>query len=133
MNSNRHEHEKDVTVFSNPECILRDKRRAAATSSVTTPVGNPPIAPQLLDAALEKAVTQIPRAEGEETFDGLADRPVTEERAASRIQPTPFASLVRSENTMRKQIISILDLVEDAVMCLLSYAARAWNQAGTQK
>lgn len=44
MDANRLEHDEDVTVVSNLECILRDNRRTFDAESVAGPVRNPPVA-----------------------------------------------------------------------------------------
>lgn len=56
------------------ERILRVGRQIAEASSAVAFVGNPPIVPQLLKAALEKEVTPVLRAESEDLVDGLANK-----------------------------------------------------------
>lgn len=57
-------------------------------------------------------------------FDAIADRPVSEERPASRIRPTHSALLAKLENTVCEQIASIPALLEDAVVRLFGDAGR---------
>lgn len=116
MNSYRTEREEDVTRFNNPESILRDGCHIIYASSAATPVGNPSIMLQSLEAALEDMTTPIPRAEREDTFDGLFDSPISEERAALKNRTPQPAYVSRLESTMRKLIASIPGLVEDTVI-----------------
>lgn len=78
MEYNRRERDEDVTVLSNPELILCDGHRVPASSCATTPIENPSIAAHLIKATLEEVATLVPRAKGDDTFDGLTDRPVSE-------------------------------------------------------
>lgn len=78
MKSSRHERDEDVTVVSDPERILRDNHRLAAASSTATLVRNRLIAAQALEAASEEVAAPTPRADGEDTLDGLSDRPISE-------------------------------------------------------
>lgn len=70
----------DVTVVSRPERILYDGRWTAFPTSATQAVANPPNGPQWLEATLEEVRASIPRLEGQEKFESLHDRPVSEER-----------------------------------------------------
>lgn len=76
-----------ITVFSNPKRIPCAGRRIAAASSTATFSGNYQIALQSLEAALEELAAPVPRADGEETFNKLAVRPMLEESLASRTWP----------------------------------------------
>lgn len=51
MESNRHKHDEYATTISNPERILREWRRIAATSSVAQAVRIPRIDPHFLHDA----------------------------------------------------------------------------------
>lgn len=102
MLSNRRRLDEDVTEFSSPERILGHGRRIAFTSSATTLVGNPPITSQSLKAAIKEVTTPVPRAGGEDSFDGLPDRPVSEECPTLEIRPTQAPSLVDLEKAMRE-------------------------------
>lgn len=82
MESNRRERDEDATLVSKPECEARAGHRIAIISSTVTLFENFPIASQPLEATLEKVGASIQRAEGEDTSDSLADRPVPEERPA---------------------------------------------------
>lgn len=82
MESNRLERNEDATVVSSPERILCDGRQIAAVSITATPVGNPPIAAQSMEAGVEQMADQIPRAESEDTFHGFIGRPVSKSRPA---------------------------------------------------
>lgn len=78
-----------------------------------------------MEAASEEVVTPVPRPEGKYRFDGLADSPVAEELANSRIRPTHCPLSVRVENIMREKIASNKALEEDAVIRLFDNAGRA--------
>lgn len=58
----------------------------------------------------------ILRAAGDDSFNDLADMPLWEECIDLRILPPPAASLTRPVNTMLDQIVSILVLVEEAII-----------------
>lgn len=63
--------------------------------------------------------------EDEETFDGIANRPVSEDRPASTIQLTLSRSSARLENTVHNQYASIRAVVDDTVLRLFDDARRA--------
>lgn len=86
---------------------LRDGRLFATASSASTPVINLPITTQSLEARLVEVATPIPRAERENTFDRLADKPVLKERPPMRIRTTQPHSSARLEDTMRDQFANI--------------------------
>lgn len=57
-------------------------------------------------------------------FKSLADRPVVDERPASRIRLTESSSSVRPEDTVRSQFASIPAIVEDVVIPIFGEARR---------
>lgn len=75
--------------------------------------------------ALRQTSTPSQTHEEEEKFERLADRPVSEERPATRTQHTPSASSARIEKSMRDQIAGIQTLVEDGLMRLLGNGVRS--------
>lgn len=75
-------------MFGNAEGKLRDGCRAVVTFSTTIAVGNLPIAYQSLDGTLEEVAASAPKAEGEDTFDGIYDIPVLKERSPSSSRPS---------------------------------------------
>lgn len=79
--------DENGTVVSNSERILRGGRQFAAVSNAPTPFRDLLIAPQLLEAALEKVSTLMPKVEAEDTIESLVGRLVSEIRPASRIRP----------------------------------------------
>lgn len=123
--SNRGELDEDATVVSNPECILRDGHQISDTSDTATPVVNPPIAPQSLEAALKEVAVSNQRVESGDTLDGFADKPVSEERPASTIPFTRSCSTVWLEDAMRDQIVCISAVLENAVVRLLDNEGQA--------
>lgn len=124
MEPNWLEFDKEVTMISSLKRILCHNCRIFSALNTTTAVGNPQIAPQLLEAALQEVATPILRAENEDTFDGLINRTVLEKRFVSRIWPTQSCSWGRQENTVREQITNILTLVEDAIVWPFGDAGR---------
>lgn len=71
---------EDITAVRNPERILCDGRQISVASSTKTLVRSLPSAPELLEAALKEVATPVPINEGEDSFDTLGGRPVSEER-----------------------------------------------------
>lgn len=93
MNFNRRNRPLNITAVSGPKRIIRDGRGTSAASSTAPFVRNPSMAPQSLKAALQEVTAQITSVEDEETidsFDCIDDISVSEERPASRIQPTQY-------------------------------------------
>lgn len=88
-------------------------------------VENPPVELKSLEATLKEVAVPISRAKGEDTFDGLADMPMSEERPALRIWSTKPCSSASLENTVGERIASIQALVEDTVVLLFGDAGRA--------
>lgn len=74
-------------MFSNPERIFGDGREIAVTLRTAIFVGNSPIPSKSLKVALEEVAAFVRRGEREVTFDGLANRAVSEENPASRARP----------------------------------------------
>lgn len=91
IKSNRRERDEDVAVVSNPERILRDGGRITTAWSTSNPVGDPPIAPQSLEAALEEVAAPTQRTEGEDSFDGSDIKPVPGERPPRGLGPVCLA------------------------------------------
>lgn len=125
MPINQHEGNENVALVSNLEPILCDSGRNAAASSTVLIVGNPPFTPQSVEAALENAIIPVIRVESEDTIDGLADSPLSEDRPSSRIQRKPSAPRTKLENTTLNNIASIPALVGGAVIRLFREAHRA--------
>lgn len=129
MISIRRERDEDVTVVSNPYRTLRDARRIAATSSAAILVENTPIPPHSLEEVLEGVATPVPRAEGEDRSDGVANGPVSEERPAPKTRSPHSASTARLENTMCEQVAKNPALVEDLVIRLFRDAGLAMESS----
>lgn len=72
MYRSRSNNDFKVAVVSELESILCGGRQVVASSTTALVVGNPPTAPQRLEAALHKVVPGIPGITGEVTLDGLA-------------------------------------------------------------
>lgn len=68
--------------MSNPESTLCDARRISTALDAAALVGQPPIAHQSLEAALEEEPTPVPRADVEYTFYEITDRSLSAELAA---------------------------------------------------
>lgn len=111
--------------MSSQECILGDGRRFSTALSAAQAVRSPSIAPQSLDTALQEVPTPPRRAHYEDTFDDIANRPVSEERPVSRILPTHFVSSAKLKNTFLDQLAVILALVENAVVRLFGDTGQA--------
>lgn len=99
MDSIQGKRDEDVTVASNLGRVVRDDRRVTARSNAANLVGNPTVTRQPLETALKGVYTSVPRADGEITFNGLAHRPMREERPVSRIRPTQSYLSAWLENT----------------------------------
>lgn len=112
MESNRLERDENVTVVTGLKRILREDRRITAASRTAAVIGNPPIEPQTLDAALEEVVAPIQRAEVKDTFAGLTDRPGSEEGHNLRLRPSQSCPSERLEDTVCGQIVRIPALVQ---------------------
>lgn len=104
--------------MSKHERLLCEGSRITAALSAVQAVGNPPIAPYPLEAALQEVAIPPSRAHGEDTFDAIAKRPVLEEYTTQMTQATLSASLAKLENTVREHISSITALAEGAVVRL---------------
>lgn len=81
-------------------------------------VVNLSITSQKLATALEEVATPPLGVEGEDTFDAIADQPVSKTGRALRTRPTHSASLPSVQNTVREQIGSSPAFVEDVVVRL---------------
>lgn len=112
-------------MIINLEHILCDDRLVAAASSAPITVENPPIVPQSSEAALQELDISVTISKGEEMYDGLADRSVSEECPTSRMWHTHLTSSARLENTMSDQIVSIPALVPNAAISMFRDAGRA--------
>lgn len=75
----------------------------------------------------------VSRAEGEDTFDALTDRPVSEEGPVSRIRLKHSPSPAQLDNTVREQIASIPALVENAVMRFFGNAGKVTESSPNTK
>lgn len=115
MTNSRCDCNNDITAVGNPERILLDVRWASASSKAAQAVENLLIAPQSLEAALQGVATSFPSLDGEDTFDAVADRLVSEERPAPGTRPKHSVSSAKLGVTLGQQISSILALVQDAV------------------
>lgn len=122
-----------VTVITSRKRILREGRRTTTALSTATPVGNPPILPKSLEAAIEKLITPVPRAAGEDTSDGLAESSVLEERLALRIRPTQSHSLALLDGRVRNQFAILPVLVVDGAAGLFCDARRATKSSPDTK
>lgn len=130
---NRRDRDEQVTLLSNLERILHTSHRSTTASSTLTPFRNLQIAFKSLEASLEKVAGPISRAESEDTFHGLSDRPVSKESPVSGNQPTQSRSSAKLKNTLRGRIASISAVVEDAVVRLFSDARRATESSSDTK
>lgn len=74
-------------MFSNRKGILSSGRQTAAALRTTASVANIPIESGSSKATLGEVAAPIPKVESEDTFDGLADIHMSEERPAPRTRP----------------------------------------------
>lgn len=95
MGSDLHERDDDVTFVSNLRRILRDGLQITAASSFPASVVILVFSPQSYEAVLNKVHAQIPRAEREDTRDGLTDRPVAGKRPPSKNRSAQSRSSAR--------------------------------------
>lgn len=100
MNFTPYERDNVTTAVGSLEPILWDGHQAATELSTVMIVGNIHIASHSLEAALHKVAARIARANGEDTFDGLADWPVSKNRRASRNRSTKLCSSARLLETV---------------------------------
>lgn len=115
MESNQRERNGGVSIFSSSERILCNGHCIFAAWSTINPVGDPPIAPQSVEAAIEQIAAPILTVERKERrFNDRANRAVAEDRPASTIFPTQ----PRVGKTVHGHVASILALVEDTVIPL---------------
>lgn len=84
MESNWLERNENATVVGRPERIFSDGRRTPVRSSAATTVGSLPASLHSLEAAPEEVAASTLTAEGEDTFDSLAERLVSQERLLRR-------------------------------------------------
>lgn len=113
MESDRHKFDEDFTAISKRECIYRNGRRISASPSPLIPIVNLQISPNLIEDALEKVAIRVSRVKCEETLDVFADRPVSEERLASRIWPALSRASARLEDRNDDHFASIMAYVKD--------------------
>lgn len=85
--------------------------------------------PQSLEAGLEEVAKPLPRAEGEDTFHNLADRPVSEERPASRTLSTQSRSSTRLDDTVRNPFVGIPAVAEGTSVRILGDTGRATEES----
>lgn len=133
MEFNRHERYEKVTLNTTPKRILGNTGQIAVASSIATRVGNLPITSQSLEVTLEEMGAQVPRVEGEDTFDGCADSPVSEECPALKIRSTHFCSSARLRKTVNEEIASIPALVRSAFLRLCDDAGRVTESSPVSK
>lgn len=76
---------EQATLVGSLERILGNRPQIADASSAATSVENLPTPPYSLEAALDEVATAVPRAEAEETFDGLADTLVLKESPHAKL------------------------------------------------
>lgn len=100
MSTSRGKFNDYITAASNMEHILRNGHRIAAAPSVAHAIGNPPVVSLCLETDLQEVATQPSRADGEDTFDGIENLPMSEEPSTSRTLRTHFASSAKLERTM---------------------------------
>lgn len=82
MDPIRRERDEEATAVNNPLRILDEDRWTSAASGTAIRFENPPIAPQSWKTALDEVATPILREQEEETFNGLANKPVSGEDPA---------------------------------------------------
>lgn len=87
MDSNRRECDEDVHMLGISEREIYEGRQITTTRSAANHVGDPLVAPWLLDAALGKVAIPVQTTEGEDTFGVIANRPVTKNAQSQRFFP----------------------------------------------
>lgn len=134
MESTRCERDEYATMVSSSECILRDAREIAVSSSTPIPVRNQPLALQPLDAAIQKRAASFQRVDDADKSDGLADRLLSEELPAFRISPGQSSSSSRLANTAHKQIENTPGVVKNVASRLHGDAGDATgSNPGSQR
>lgn len=98
--------DEDVSVVSDPERIIHDSGRVAATSGAMTPVGNPPIGSQSVEAAPEKGDTTVTEAERDDTLDDFTYGS-SRETLISRTRQSQSHSSAWTRNGVLNQFVSI--------------------------
>lgn len=88
-------------------------------------VQNPPIAHQILEAALADVAAPILKVKNEDTFDALDNTPVSKDHPCSTIRLTKSNSSVWIGNVTGEYIASFLALAEDTAAPLFRVAERA--------
>lgn len=88
IESKRHEPNKDNTVVSSPQGILRHLHQIPDVANIALSFRNRPFASRTLKALLEEVATPIPIVNGEDTLDGVAESQLSKERPAWKIELT---------------------------------------------
>lgn len=112
-------------MVRNSERLLGDSHRIAAESSALHALFILPNLAQSLETALEDLTAPFHGAEDEYTFEGMADRPLSESFSASRSPPTYSASYSRLNSTIHQQIPIIQALLKVTVVHLIEDGSRA--------
>lgn len=84
IQTTRHE---NINVVSSSKFIICDARQFFAAQSTAIPARHLPTLSQLLEAAIGRVAASIPTAEGEDTFNSLSHRPISEERLRQGLRP----------------------------------------------
>lgn len=80
MNSKRCNRQANATVISNPERIFCDGCPNFVALTAACSIGNMRCACQLWETSLQEVIVPLPRTEGKETFEDLAERPVSKKQ-----------------------------------------------------
>lgn len=100
IESNRRERGEHGIMVNIPARILHDGCQIATAPSTVTLVGNQRPTTQSLEDVAEDVTRPTVRAEGKDTFAGLAERPVSKEGPYLRNWPSQSHSLAWMENTV---------------------------------
>lgn len=122
-----------ITAVSNAVRILCDGRQMTSASSALYAVGCPSNEPQSLENALEKVATSVPKENDEDTFDGLNDRAVSEERPACRVQSPQSRSPAWRDDAVRSKFANISGVVDDSFVRLIGDLGRATDSSPDTK
>lgn len=122
IKSNPRNSAEQATAVSNTELILCDGCQSAPALRTAAPVVNPPIAIQSLQSTLDEVYAPVLSVERENNFDDLCNRPLSEERPASRVLLTQSHTSAWLENTVHYQISSVPDLARDVAVRLFGDA-----------
>lgn len=116
MNTSRSNCDEEAIAVIKSVRLLCGVRWDATASNDTSVIRKRPNEPQSSVATLPATAIMLPKADSEDRFDAIADRPVSKECHASRAWLMKSASYAWSESTVHEKIPSVSALVEDVAV-----------------